>query len=325
MRQEQSLPHTRTAGSLASVDLLKGLLLTLVIVGHFPTLSASKLPWKYTLYAVHMPLFLAVSGYLLRREKLRATSLLALLQHYWWRMVLPWSLVAAGMVVARKPHLLQSLPSLALLREFTKPYYHLWYVPTLLLMIIALWLLERVRSPWWSTMAVGFGLWYWWQFHPGPVQKWADYHFSSFLVRYFPYLVLGYLLRNEGWRGRWMLLGLPVGALGVAWYATLFPGGTVLSKSLLLVLNTALILAVTEAHRAWPQLRLPVLNWVGQNSLPVYLLHPPLLFALQRLGVHQRAPMWYVLSGVVLIAGLMAVLRLLSRYRVAQVLLFGRG
>lgn len=53
------------------IDALKGILILLVIAGHFLEGRISENPLRYIIYSFHMPLFLVLSGFLLNRERLR--------------------------------------------------------------------------------------------------------------------------------------------------------------------------------------------------------------------------------------------------------------
>ncbi|WP_369414051.1 acyltransferase family protein [Desertivirga xinjiangensis] len=72
-----------------NIDLLKGLLIILVIVGHVLQGKLSESIWRYFIYAFHMPLFISIGGFLLNFQKLKELSLSNLLWKYVERIIIP--------------------------------------------------------------------------------------------------------------------------------------------------------------------------------------------------------------------------------------------
>lgn len=116
----------------ATIDNLKGLLLLLVIIGHVLLGTLQENPIRYWIYAFHMPLFLFISGYLFKKESVQQLSWVAFFQKYWHRMLKYWCL---AFVVYTVISLRSSLTVISFLRSLINPYYHLWYVPSLFIMI----------------------------------------------------------------------------------------------------------------------------------------------------------------------------------------------
>ena len=124
-----------------SIDVVKGGLISLVVIGHFllGTLEGNFV--RYYIYSFHMPMFIFISGFLIKREKIRSRSYKAFITHYAKRM-LGWWAVAWCFYTG-----------LSLIKDFDlnkighfllEPYYHLWYVPTLFCMICIVYMLQKM-------------------------------------------------------------------------------------------------------------------------------------------------------------------------------------
>ena len=72
--------------------VLKGILVILVILGHVIPGVLQETFSRYFIYSFHMPLFIAVSGYLVPTQKLNYQSRIDILHKYWYRLIVPWIL-----------------------------------------------------------------------------------------------------------------------------------------------------------------------------------------------------------------------------------------
>lgn len=114
------------------IDLAKGVLILLVIVGHILPGTLEESLTRYTIYAFHMPVFIAVGGYLFSTSKMKGYSVLDFLRYYLKRLILPWG-VAVCVYFALRTVLNHNAVGIgSAITEFILPYYHLWYVPAFL-------------------------------------------------------------------------------------------------------------------------------------------------------------------------------------------------
>lgn len=139
-----------------SVDVAKGGLISLVVIGHFLLGTLEDNFVRYYIYSFHMPMFIFISGFLIKREKLLSRSYKTFITHYAKRM-LGWWAVAWCFYTG-----------LSLIKDFNlnkighfllEPYYHLWYVPTLFCMICIVYLLQKIfannsRLFWFSLISI---------------------------------------------------------------------------------------------------------------------------------------------------------------------------
>lgn len=115
-----------------TVDAFKGFLILLVVLGHVLLGTLQENVFRYVIYSFHMPTFFFISGYLIRVESLCKLSFKELLVKYWNRMLKMWVLAFFVFSV----YALRDCFSLkSLLKLCVQPYYHLWFVPALFVMI----------------------------------------------------------------------------------------------------------------------------------------------------------------------------------------------
>lgn len=140
-----------------SIDFIKGILILSVVIGHILLGSPEDNMLRYIIYSVHMPLFIGISGYLLRYEKIKDMSFTDLIKKYFFRVGIPWIIAVNIYFLYNNIELLQNLENLdagALLNEYLtgyiKPYLHLWYVPAFLLYVFLTWGMIRLAERYWS-------------------------------------------------------------------------------------------------------------------------------------------------------------------------------
>ncbi|WP_062519078.1 acyltransferase family protein [Demequina silvatica] len=270
-------PSAERAPRSAGPDQLKALLLLSVVFGHAYMVPLGEDVTRFLLYSVHMPLFLFLSGYLLRAESLRRRSFASLMGHYWWRMLLAWLAVSVLWRLVEQPDRGWAWGSL-LTDLVLEPVFHLWYIPVLMLAIVIAWV--AVRSPWpgmvLGQVAVGA--------YVGTLVASAmfeDLPFDERFTLFFCYFAFGVMVRN-GWARvlpPWWALGAVVA--GLAMRLAVFSGMSALNQPSRLVLALGALSLVPVVLR-WLERPLPVIGpslvRIGVFSLWVYLLHPFLVF-----------------------------------------------
>ena len=115
-----------------TVDILKGFLILMVVLGHVLLGTLQDNVLRYFIYSFHMPAFFFISGYLTNVEKLSNLSFKAMLSKYWHRMLKAW---LCAFVIYSAYALRDCLGWKSVLKLCVQPYYHLWFVPALFLMI----------------------------------------------------------------------------------------------------------------------------------------------------------------------------------------------
>jgi fucose 4-O-acetylase-like acetyltransferase len=304
------------------LDALKGFLIVAVIIGHFPTSGRGTNPFgplPEWLYFFHVPLFLALSclfaqPFTLRQAGHRARQLLApfglwmVLTHPHLLLTRPWAL-ATDAAMGNWAHV-QSI---------------LWFLPALFTanLLMACWRGSRVLTQaLLLSAAIGafvfaprLALWH------GRIPFGLDV--ALFL---FPFI----WIVDQAWRrrqalaqraGPWLtpaaILALPLGGILVRYFeqvkthsayarrvdfAQFSVPETVAGYLGMTLMGVALVVLAV---------RLPAPRWlaaVGRFSMPIYLLHYPLLFALTRsiglAGEGRLALLVYGLAVTALIVGI---------------------
>ncbi len=131
----------RAVGRNHSVDVVKGVLMLLVVLGHVVLGGIDDNLVRFVIYSFHMPAFFFVSGYLLNTSKLGGMPAKAFASKYWHRMLKWWCV--AWVVYTAMYCCFRGFTVESMLHNVADPYYHLWFVPSLLMMTIMAWGLFR--------------------------------------------------------------------------------------------------------------------------------------------------------------------------------------
>lgn len=231
-------------------------------------------------------------------------------------MIRPWLLATAVFLVFNYIRFRASgippeqiLPDLAY--SLARPFWHLWYAPALVLMVLALKGLLRRFSPETVLVAalvfgIACGVARFYFYHPFRLEYPAAFKVYAAFRKYHPdffyFLVPGFCMRNCGLRApgsvvallllagtclRIYLHGLLPGILAghSFWGFFRFPDFFVLNTGLALLVLRLLDL---ETGR--------ITKWLGENSMGLYLYHPLFLFTGRRLAtVSGLSPYFFTL------------------------------
>lgn len=145
---------------IVELDFAKGVLITLMVIGHFTPLKELYLAANKWVYVFHMPAFLIISGYLLNVGKSRTDFLLRIRN-----LVVPY--VAFSTVYFVASHFLSTLLAAnhnvtfdigSFLRTiFFSPTGTYWYLHTLIISSVIWYLADKIRLNNWSTLVIGGG------------------------------------------------------------------------------------------------------------------------------------------------------------------------
>ncbi|HIF9371760.1 TPA: acyltransferase family protein [Photobacterium damselae] len=123
-----------------SFDSAKGMLILLVILGHVLLGSLDDNKARELLYFFHMPLFLALTGFFVKREHLKSFN--CILKRY-RRIYIPYAIAFFYFSTVRFYNL-DDFNYQYLFQAILYPYYHLWYIPAVILFSLYLFFLNRV-------------------------------------------------------------------------------------------------------------------------------------------------------------------------------------
>lgn len=125
-----------------NIDFIKGILVILVILGHVIPGVLQETFSRYFIYSFHMPLFIAVSGYLVPTQKLNYQSRIDILHKYWYRLIVPWICAVNIYFIIKNFPDIAKLDLIAYVELYYKPYFHLWFTVAYLLYLYLFYLLN---------------------------------------------------------------------------------------------------------------------------------------------------------------------------------------
>jgi acyltransferase len=320
-----------------SIDTSKGFLLLLVIVGHILQGSFTESLPRYLIYGFHMPMFMAISGFLFSANYFKITT------HTWIkkttsRALLPWVLAVIIFTVYLKfvGYYQQSSPQL-IIESLTKPFYHLWFIPAWIAYQAAIRWMEKhqfnirqflLASCLISTAAA------WLQISGQvliPTQEIPIIGEILYSLRpqFFLFFVLGYVVKNHPNSLPHVLsktLQHPIHsiiALGIFttqfFYTNPLINNAELIKTSINVLvffylNLSFLAYGIPIIAANKLPKSPLLHWIGNQSLLIYLWHPmAILFARYTIS-YKPTPEFYF-SSITSTITILVIIYFYDRYR----------
>ena len=330
----------------ANIDILRGFLIVLVIIGHVVLGSVHDNVIRYSIYAFHMPLFIGLSGYLINPLSLQNSDFLSVLNRYWHRVLLPFLfafIVYTGVLIF---HAFEEgrLSVQLLLSYLLTPYYHLWFVPTLVIWVFAFWAILKLKLPLGLVLLVCLIASLLWGSIPKS-QQWFILAplLSKKVVYFFLFFMFGAYLRS-GVKNKVLNVVtdfkvLPVSIIAAC--ACIYLLNIGVDKSPLravvwLLMNVLLIVVSVQAMNYTkpvkkvsvkkPNTMNAVLEAMGRNSLPIYLWHVAPLFILKGFDVHQTHIGWYyIISGVSIVSLCAFILKFENKNSVLNRILYGNA
>jgi len=316
------------------IDNLRGWLIMLVMLGHIVLGSVHDNVIRYSIYAFHMPVFIGLTGYLINTKSLRESSFFATMKRYWWRVLLPFAFAYLFFTVTLLFHAYEEsrITSKLLLSFIHTPYYHLWFIPTMVLWVFAFAVLLKQRVPvlialiffallsliWAAVPKVEQ-----WEFLVPLLSKKVIYFFSFFLFGAWIRTSSSKKFRSFFTQFKVLPVTLIVACAGL--YLIDIDTGKSLSKAIVwsilnIALITLLIDSVTSNARAKPS----IISAIGRNSLPIYLWHVLPLFILKGFDIHQTHTLiYYFAASVSMLLIVFVVLKFEGRNKLLNRGLYG--
>jgi len=270
-------------------DSLKGLLVILVVLGHFLLGKVSENTGREIIYYFHMPLFLAINGYFLKAS----IDIKGNAKRIWrkFKRLSPPLIIA---FVVYNFFYLQSLKytngisAELILKSLLSPYYHLWYVPAIILFSFYLSIIQVLSTSVRRVVLISFSiLTIIYLGNDYEHKQWTPYNWQI-EPRYFCYFIFfyfGHLVSHIKGRNRPDI------------YFLVFIGGTVIygysenmyiSGASKLVALLALIKLSFSARSIFHN-NANLLQIIGINAYPIYLWHVLPIIAIKSLDLSQQA------------------------------------
>ncbi len=325
-----------SAQRYTDIDKLRGYLIVLVIIGHIVLGSVHENFIRYSIYAFHMPLFIGLSGYLINAESLRKAPFFSTLMRYWWRVILPFGFAFAFYTGILLFHAYEEgrVTAKLMLSYIHTPYYHLWFVPTLVLWVLAFAGFLKLKVPL-SAVLIAFLL---------SSLVWAGVSKADFVsivaallskkvIYFFGFFLFGAWLRTSASvdfrRVFTSFRVLPIALVLLCAVPYLLNIGA--EKSWLkavswLVLNLSLITVLIQAAVTGKQSKPSIVSEIGRNSLPIYLWHMLPMFLLKGFDIHQsNVLIYYAVAVISTLFITLVILRLEGKSKLSDRCLFGVG
>jgi fucose 4-O-acetylase-like acetyltransferase len=280
-----------------NIDGIKGFLVLLVVVGHVLQGRLDQSIGRYMIYGFHMPFFIALAGYLFPYSRSGGDSLSVFLGRYWVRLILPWVLAMVVYAAYLGAFGVKTPLWKGWIGYLSVPFYHLWFVPAYLFWSFLTWFMSvrgfsrlqvflvgmvislpffYIKSVWMLELVGLMG------------QYSAGFLIHTLRPHYFLFFVLGLVLREEKLGTRswifWVSGSLLLGIYGGMFY---FHAGITdgMRDGVWIFANVFLLIAIFRLMRADALPKSSVFEWIGQQSLGVYLWHVlPLLWLKDLIG-----------------------------------------
>ena len=288
-----------------NIDLLKGVLIILVIAGHTLQGEISENILRYIIYTFHMPLFIGIGGYLLNYVKIESLSVRALLHKYFYRLILPWAIAVIIYLILFKYDLLIKHQFSLLFYAFLTPFYHLWFVEAFLSWIFVAWLARKMNIIVGRLLIISLLV----SVSALIIQQYPNiysYHpylngtlkvvMYTFRPYYFVFFVFGIYLKTHPQKLN-TNLNIVLILVSFTGNVILFFHPTFIATVflyLLFNLSALALLIKLSSKNLLPRNR--KLEWMGVNSLGIYLWHLIPLFIAKRLVNPHKLTLFYVAS-----------------------------
>jgi len=127
------------------IDLLKGLLIIGVILINSIRAGQYDSIYRYMLASMTIPLFIGISGFLVKEKFLKHASFSVVFKKYFFRMILPWIIASIVYFFILNYNVYETLDIKDIIFFFISPYNHLWFIPALFGWILVLWILLKFK------------------------------------------------------------------------------------------------------------------------------------------------------------------------------------
>ncbi len=261
------------------IDWLKGILILGVIFVH--TLSGSML--EHILYAFLMPVFIFITGFLLKEKYVKGVPFSEFMTRYNRRLIIPWLIASVIYLVINAVVRKQIVWSATTgIEFFLYPFYHLWFIPGLLIMMALLWLIVNRRVNFIAVLIISLLLsvaWFSYLKHQQLDRTVLYWIGDKRFYIYFFFYVLGFYFRNHSTVDfykrvpLWLsLLAIAVGCLrSVGFIHKLIPSST--SGFFFISLNFGIITLCLNRVIQSEKLNNRFTDFCSHQSLAIYLYH----------------------------------------------------
>jgi fucose 4-O-acetylase-like acetyltransferase len=290
-----SAPQGTDKPRVSGIDLFRGTLVVMVMLGHFAELSDPHHFLTWLGYGFRMPLFIGLTGYLFNLEQARRLAPRALLRKYYDRLILPWIAASAVAIV-----ITGSLEWYSPIYAIIRPPYHLWFVPIILAFMLAA-SASRLSPPALLAVAIPTSIGAMYLFGVGhEVSQFGPWMPDRRYFIYPIYFAFGLWVARFRTDPSHRRLSWLVALTGLLWWSRLYLHPSTAAEAAAELLFCIPLIAL------FPLLRrisfdIPWLSAIGRDSLFFYLWHP-LAFAVWSAAGASGVSFLALSAGTILIA-----------------------
>lgn len=274
-----------TQNRIESIDLLKGIAIMLVVIGHFcPGAIATQgyINLRTMIYSFHMPLFMIVSGYLYSSSNKIVSfyEYIKLVKHKSIRLIIPYFIVSIciliikvifqNFVILEHPVTSKFLFQLILcpMGGFAT---FLWFIYTLFIIFTIIPILERIMNNYFILLAISI-LFYFAHIYMPKV------FCLNLVVTYLPFFIVGILIKKTYYKNHVLMIScISLAMLTLLLNFLLITENEKIFSKSSLSLTTALFLSLTIWWLSKYMIRLKMLSRalisLGTYSSSIYLFH----------------------------------------------------
>lgn len=318
-------------------DQVKGILIILVIIGHVALGDVPENSLRTYLYFFHMPLFLAITGYFIRKSLLEY-SIVDIFIKYKDRLIIPYSIAFLFYTLIQLKDA-DSIKDLIILILY--PYYHLWYIPAMFLYIFYLKYLLKIKIKhnylFFTIMLLFVLCTSYFEYY----RQWNIFFENSIIKTiyniigdkrfyfYFSYFALGFYLANSKKvldTIKSISICFCIALMGILIY--IYPSLPIIQGFGKFMTNISLIYLVIsfaiiyQRKTKWNSIEL-VIAKLGVVSLPIYLWHQlPIIIMKKFILVDMYL---YIISGLFFIPFLYLFIKLEGENRLIDKFIYGKN
>jgi fucose 4-O-acetylase-like acetyltransferase len=278
IKQLKLLQKAEIADYSPGLNTVKAILVLLVIFGHSINIYSN----LQIVYFFHMPLFLSISGFLVKKSAFN-NGLLGYLKKLLNRAIIPWLIAFLAFI----PIALNNQPwSNFSISNILYPYYHLWYIPAYVFAVIFCYFTQKLKIPTWLILlftALITSFWFVTYRNNVALPQDLPLYFlgDKRIYGYLFFFYLGFAIRNKiiNFRPNAWLLMATILLTGITILLFIFkhlPEYTLLLPYLFCNISLILFVIIYTAKQNWTNN--PFIQFLNNQSLGIYLYHPLFIF-----------------------------------------------
>ena len=268
-----------------SFDLLKGFLIILVITGHILPGKADD-GLRGDIYYFHMPLFLAITGYFIKTKNLEQKSTTLLIK-YKSRLLTPYIIAFVAYTLCNFYFYvgINKLQTKDIISSVIYPFYHLWYIPAVLIFIFYtkfIYISNKFVFITFVASAIVSITWYAYGDYLTNTIPLLKYIGDKRFYYYYSFFLMGYMLGNCTITSMkpWVSLAICIIAILLNSFIDQSP---LFGAILWYLFNISLINLTINICKKPLTINANIITKLGETSLPVYLWHVAIIILVTRL------------------------------------------